>query len=132
MPMLTDQDGQVVVSYAMCFRTQSGKKAMLLGEQLENVDLSVMQSNVIVQSVARARAWMKMLDSGEAANVKEIAEKVGVDRPYVSKCLRLATVSPRIIRAVLRGRAPDQISIEKLVSLESDDWEEQECAVGLL
>jgi len=39
---------------------------------------------------------------------------IGVDRTYVGRMLRLTTLAPDIIVAILRGNEPDGISLEKL------------------
>ena len=44
--------------------------------------------------------------------------------------LRLATLSPRIIRAALSGELPDGFSLQKVRKVETDDWEEQERQLG--
>ena len=44
--------------------------------------------------------------------------------------LRLATLSPRIIRAALKGDLPDGFSLEKVRKVETDDWAEQEKLLG--
>ena len=44
--------------------------------------------------------------------------------------IRLATLSPRIIRAALSGDLPDGFSLQKVRKIETDDWEEQERLLG--
>ena len=131
MPMVEEINGDVVISVPMYFRNVSGKKQMVLTEELKSLDGDKFAENAIVAAFARARAWMKMLDSASVCTVKDLAESVGVDRPYMVRILRFATLSPRILQAVLHGRAPDGISVERLAAIQSDDWAEQEREAGI-
>lgn len=131
MAMVEEVNGDIVISVPMFFRNVSGKKQMVLSEELKSLDGDRLAENAIVAAFARARAWMKILDSGTVGTVKDLAESVGVDRPYVGRILRFATLSPRILQAVLHGRAPDGISVEKLAAIQSDDWSEQEREAGV-
>ena len=54
----------------------------------------------------------------------------GGDRHFVLHTLRLATLSPRIVRAALSGELPDGFSLQKMRKIETDDWEEQERLLG--
>ena len=62
--------------------------------------------------------------------MSQLSEIVGVDRHYVIHTIRLATLSPRIIRAALSGTLPDGFSLQKVRKIETDDWEEQERLLG--
>jgi len=132
MAMVVEVEGDVVVSIPMYFRCVAGKKQLVLNNEPKPLDGNQIADNAIVAAFARARAWMKMLDSNAVSNVKELAEEVGVDRPYVVRTLRLATLSPRILQGVLHGNAPDGLSVEKLAAIQSDDWAEQEREAGFV
>lgn len=132
MAMIEEVDGDIVVTIPMYFRCVAGKKQMVLRDEMKALDGDQLAENVIVAAFARARAWMKLLDSGAVRTVKDLAESVGVDRPYVVRILRFASLSPRILQGVLHGNAPDGISIEKLAAIQSDDWLEQEQEAGFV
>lgn len=130
MAVVTEIDGEVCVSVSMCLKRQCGKKQMFVSDQLKEIDEGVLASNYIIQGVARARAWVKMLDDGVAGNLCDLARQLGVDRGFVSKCIRLATISPRIIQAVIDGSAPSGLSVNMLYTIRSEDWDEQEREIG--
>lgn len=132
MAMVVEVEGDVVVSIPMFFRCVAGKKQMVVKDELKPLDGNQIAENAIIAAFARARAWMKILDSGTVNTVKDLAEAVGVDRPYMVRILRLATLSPRILQGVLHGHAPDGISVEKLAAIQSDDWAEQEREAGFV
>ncbi|NLF32877.1 MAG: hypothetical protein GX591_18570 [Planctomycetes bacterium] len=67
----------------------------------------------------------KQLDSGEYASPDDLAQAAGVDRTYVGRMLRLTSLAPDIIEAILRGREPEGMSLEKLRKDLPVRWEEQ-------
>jgi len=131
MAIVTVIDGDVDVSIRLCFKRQSGKTKIFVDEGVKMLDESALAENYIVQAVARARGWMKMLDDRVATNLLDVAEKVKIDRAFVSKYIRLATISPRIIQAVMDGSAPNGLSVKKLCAIQADDWDEQEREIGM-
>ena len=91
---------------------------------------TTMAQGTDLKSFAKATAWMKMIDEGKVASISQLAELVGIDRHFVLHTLRLATLSPRIVRAALSGDLPDGFSLQKVRKIETDDWEEQERILG--
>jgi len=65
----------------------------------------------IVVALARAHAWQKMLDSGQAGSTAELARKYDVDRSYVGRMLKLTSLAPDIVEAVLAGDEPSGLSL---------------------
>lgn len=131
MRMVSVEGGNVCVTVPMCFKTESGRHVSVPVGRPAGAPEAFLASNVILQACARARAWLEMLDRGLAPSVIELARRLGIDRANMSKQLRLGTLSPRIIRSVMDGTAPSGISLQKLVAIRSDDWDEQEAEIGL-
>ena len=145
IPKDAQPDGDVHLEEAEClfvkvpvaFRTISGRKQIVKdgkaaapakpSQQLLN---TAMAQGTVLKSFAKAIAWMKLIDEGRAASISQLAELVGVDRHFVLHTLRLATLSPRIVRAALSGDLPDGFSLQKVRKIETDDWEEQERLLG--
>jgi len=128
----TTTDGRcVVVTVPMVFKIQSGVKLAIKSSGAEGLSYAQVASHPILRAFARARALMGMLDRGEVDNLLSLSERMQYDRSDLDKLLRLATLSPRIIQAVMHGTAPDQISAAKLKAIKSLDWEEQEREIGL-
>jgi len=71
------------------------------------------------------RPWQTQLESGEYASLEDLAKDVGCDRTYVGRMLRLTSLAPDIIEAILRGDEPDGLSLEKLRKNLPVRWEEQ-------
>ena len=79
----------------------------------------------IQRALVRAHQWLAMLEKGEASNLIDLAEKVGMDRAYVSRTLNLTTLAPEIVAAILDETLPDQVTLMDLVSGTALLWEEQ-------
>lgn len=135
-PVCIDDEGYLFSKIAVAFRTISGRKQIVkVGESASapmptKQALANLAQGAVIKAIANGIAWMKMIDKGEEKSINELAECVEVERHYVIHTLRLATLSPRIIRAALKGDLPDGFSLEKVRKVETDDWAEQEKQLG--
>ena len=60
----------------------------------------------LIRALARAHQWRKMLLSGEATSIEDLARRFGMDRGHVGLTLNLAFLSPTPTRAIVRGEQP--------------------------
>ena len=65
------------------------------------------------------------MESGEVGSIKELARRSHVNPSYVARILRLATLAPDIIEAILDGREPSGLSLRKLTGKLPVMWDEQ-------
>lgn len=79
----------------------------------------------IQRALVRAHQWLALLEKGEASNLMDLAEKVGIDRAYVSRILNLTTLAPEIVAAILDETLPDQVTLFDLASGTPLLWDEQ-------
>lgn len=87
--------------------------------------------NPLAQAVARGFAWRAMMDTGQWANQRALAQHLGIDRSYVSRLIRLTLLAPDIIEAILDGREPSGLSIDALAHSDCPlDWPGQRRAFG--
>ena len=56
----------------------------------------------------------------------ELAQRLGKDESYVVRLIRLATVSPAIVRAVINDQLNPMLTLTKLTKSLPETWEEQE------
>jgi len=68
----------------------------------------------LIKAVARAHVWHERLVRGEVHSLRAIATELGVNERYVSRILRCAFLPPDIVEAILEGRQPPQLTVEKL------------------
>ncbi|MCR5414784.1 MAG: recombinase family protein [Kiritimatiellae bacterium] len=97
----------------------------------KNMLVSGNAKDPILVAYARARAFWRMLDSGRFKSVSEMARHYRIERTYFGRLLSMACVSPRIIKAVMSGRAPAGLTVNRLMRLAASDWTGQEKLLGL-
>ncbi len=64
----------------------------------------------------RAHSWKQQLFSGDAPTIKAIAEDEGVNERYVARIRRLAFLAPDIIEAILDGRQPADLDLDRVLN----------------
>ena len=82
-------------------------------------------NRTLIEAIAKGHRWQAQLESGEYASLEDLAKDVGCDRTYVGRMLRLTSLAPDIIEAILRGDEPDGLSLEKLRKNLPVRWGEQ-------
>ena len=82
-------------------------------------------NRTLIAAIAKGRRWQSQLESGEYPSIEDLAHAVGCDRTYIGRMLRLTSLAPDIIEAILRGDEPDGISLTKLRRDMPVRWDEQ-------
>ncbi|MBG0802199.1 recombinase family protein [Methylocystis sp. H4A] len=83
--------------------------------------------------VAKAISSRAMLFSGQDDSVEAMAARLGVRRDYLAVLLRLSYLSPDIVRAILAGQHPVELTPTRLIALSRGlphDWQEQKRVLG--
>ena len=62
------------------------------------------------KAIARAFRWREMLEDGDYATIREIANAEKINETYVGRVLRLTLLAPDIVEAILNGRQPAALS----------------------
>ncbi|MBF0111044.1 MAG: hypothetical protein HQL76_17910 [Magnetococcales bacterium] len=130
------EDGAILhIHIPMQLRRRGGRKVILTpdGRTADPPAASTPATpdDPVVLALVRARRWQGLLESGEVATIKELAEKEGVEKSYLAKLLKLNILAPAIVETILRGDYPDSISLEKLREGIPLDWEEQQELFGI-
>jgi len=85
----------------------------------------------LLVAIARAVQWDQWLLEGRYATMGALAVTVGLEASYVCRLMRLATLAPPIIEAIVAGRAPATLTLERLHQALPFAWDAQRAAVGL-
>ena len=113
----------------MMIRHRHGRKIILApgeaGDDLLKVQEQEHGPSAAAKHLARAHAWMEMIESGKVPTVTRLAEKLKLNLSYVSRSLKLANLSPEIQKLIAEGREPKSMSLAKFRKEFPDDWEEQ-------
>ena len=86
----------------------------------------------LINQIAKAHDWLKRLTSGQVKSIKEIAMAEGVTNSYVRRIIHRVFLAPDIVRAILNGTQPPDLSMESLkrfIPLPID-WNEQRKLLG--
>jgi site-specific DNA recombinase len=105
-------------------------RLVLLGdnheERLPNPDPN------LIRAMAKAHLWARQLVSGEVVSITEIAKRNDTSRSRASSILTLAFLAPDIVEAILEGRQPPEVNLERLTSTGGipNSWDEQRRLYG--
>jgi hypothetical protein len=80
--------------------------------------------------LVRAFHWLRRLDVGEFSTLSELAKSEKIDKSQLSRVLRLTTLAPDIVEAILNGWEPPT-RIDRIANGLPNDWEEQRKGTGL-
>ena len=114
-------NGNLLVHLPVALRCQGGRRRIVPLDGDETA-----QETSLATMLARAWSWQRAIDEGRYANGKELADALGIDRSRVSRTLRLATLSPRVVNRIVSGDIPPTLTVLRLRESLPLDWGEQE------
>ena len=76
-------------------------------------------NNDLAALIARAIATRNMLLAGRVESIDAMAARLGVRRDYLAVLVRLSYLSPEIVRAIVTGEQPIELTPTRLVALSS-------------
>ena len=115
------ENGNLRVHLPVALRCQGGRRRIV---PLDGDELA--QETSLATMLARAWSWQRAIDEGRYANGKELADALGIDRSRVSRTLRLAMLSPRVVNRIVSGDIPPTLTVLRLRESLPLDWGEQE------
>ncbi len=82
----------------------------------------------LVKLVSRSSALLDQLTLSDKLSISDLAEQENVTPSYISRLLRLATLSPKVTEKILTGQQPPELTAAKLMHLPKlpVSWKEQE------
>jgi hypothetical protein len=122
-------DGRTVtVRVPLSIRRRGGRKLVLAPDGAEVIARPVTRhvDNALVKACARAFRWRDMLESGEYATIREIANAEKINETYVGRVLRLTLLAPDIVESILDGTRPAQLELDALLKRFPVSWAEQQ------
>jgi hypothetical protein len=99
-----------VIHIPMKFRHRGGRREMIVPQEAHPEE----EASSLLLAVAEAFRWQKMIDNGEAASAAELADRLGKKQIPFARQLRFTLLAPQIIMAILDGKEPKEISINRL------------------
>jgi hypothetical protein len=126
-PKGIDDSASVTVRVPISIRRRGGRKLVLApnGADITAVPVTRHVDNAMVKAIARALRWRDMLESGEYATIREIAQAEKINETYVGRVLRLTLLAPEIVEAIINGRQPAGLQLDGLMERFPVGWREQ-------
>jgi hypothetical protein len=125
---MSNAPNTIRVVIPLTIRKRNGRPKILPPENIDAAEARA-QDPRLLRAIARAWGWRRKLESGEVATITDIAQAEGLTVSFVSRLLRLAYLSPDVLRMLVTERRPCAISIEALAKAATLPWAEQVDAV---
>jgi hypothetical protein len=132
-PTITVADnGNLQIHIPMLIRRMRGRKQVIAPQALDGEipEAAEPVQAAVVQALARAVSWAEILESGQFQSISELARSLEVDGSYVTRILKLTTLAPHIVEAIINGEEPDGLSLAKLIRSFPEEWNEQRILFG--
>ena len=134
-PTLTlTETGNLQIHVPMRIRRMRGRKMIFAPRALDGdvPDSPAKVQTAVVQALGRAFSWADAIESGEVHSISDLARTLDVDNSYVVRILKLTTLAPDIIEAILHGEEPSGLSLAQLIRTFPMDWERQRALFGFI
>jgi hypothetical protein len=123
-PTITVADnGNLQIHILMLIRRMRGRKQVIAPQALDGEIPETAEPipAAVVQVLAKAFSWAEILESGQVKSISELARNLEVDGSYVTRILKLTTLAPGIVEAIINGEEPDGLSLAKLIRTFPED-----------
>lgn len=130
-PALSDDGRTVTVRVPISIKKCGGRRFVLApdGTDITTAPIHRHIDNAMVKAVARAFRWREMLESGQYQTIREIATAEKINESYVGRVLRLTLLAPDIVEAILNGRQPVKLQLDRLMKWFPVGWTEQQATL---
>ena len=124
--VIQSSDGRLTLSVPIQFKRRAGRKQVTLSSGEPGKPRPWDSAATALQlALARGHRWLRMLESGEAKSLREIAALEGVDNSYVSRMVDLTNLAPDIVDAILLNELPDHLTLFDQAVDPPALWDEQ-------
>ena len=94
------------------------------GTKMVWADYKSEPNHALIRAIAQSRIWVDKLKAGES--VTDITTSEGISESRLWKRIRLAFLSPKLVKAILDGTTGQELTIKKLSAKEIPlTWAEQ-------
>lgn len=80
----------------------------------------------ILRAIGRAWAWRRRMEAGEFNTVEDLAAALKLGDRHVNRLLRLAYLSPEVLKRLTCRRDTTALSLRDLCFLAGEAWEAQQ------
>lgn len=116
-----------ITDIPMSFRPRGGRTVIVLPDGSRGVvRREATIDNTMIKVIARGFRWQRLLYDGTYSTIEDLAAAEKINPSYVSRILRLAYLSPRVVQAILDGSHPAWLTMKDLLEPFPTDWRQQE------
>ncbi|HOI55610.1 MAG TPA: hypothetical protein PLP01_10205 [Phycisphaerae bacterium] len=115
-------DDTIRIRIPMKLKKRAGRKEIVLPKAVTG---KVPTQDALVRAVARAFHWQSLLESGEVKSIGALATRFHVDHSYVARTIRLASLAPDIVEAIVRGDESEGLTLDRLMKPWPVRWDMQ-------
>jgi DNA invertase Pin-like site-specific DNA recombinase len=101
---------QVTLTMPFQLRRRGVEAKLIVGNEIANPTIDLK----LVETIRNAHRWRDLLTSGNASSIDAIAELYNIPASEISRILPLAFLAPNIIKAILTGNQPIDLTAERL------------------
>lgn len=126
--VIEPETNAVVVRVPVKFYRRNGRQMILAKDDASaaNHQPAPAPNSALAANLAKAWMWQEKLESGEYLSLDELGRAIGVDRTYVSRVLRLTSLSPDIVKQILVGDELSSLTLRSLLKGVALVWRHQE------
>ena len=118
--------GTLIVRIPVAFKRRGGRKLIITPEGApEAVASPAVLDDTLVRTLVKAHRWRRRIESGKAKSITDLAEQEQVTIAYVTRLLPLTCLAPDIVTAILDGRQPRGLSVNRMLQNVPEPWDEQ-------
>lgn len=132
-PIAQPGDNESVLGYEYCISFQTRRRGVETrivfgGKNPPEVN----RDQNLIAAVKRSFRWWKLLTEEDGWSIQKLAEQDRMDASDVTRFLPLAFLAPDVVEAILDGRQPEDLTLERLKKMGSLPmaWEEQVRVLG--
>ena len=108
-----------------------GHKTVIRQPERQTAELDTVTMSPLQKALVQGFQYRDAVESGDVANVSELARREGQERAFLFRALSLVNLAPDIIEAILDGKEPSTVTLSRLRKGFPDDWDAQRKFFGM-
>lgn len=126
------EGSKIIVHIPLKIHTWGGKRVIVgpQGQDLRVLEAEIRKDEKLLKALGRSYLWHTWLMRGKYKTVQEMAERQKINKSYMLRMMRIMTLSPKIIEAILDGKQPEGFALTDIEKAFPPIWAEQEEKFG--
>jgi hypothetical protein len=117
--------GTLTIRIPIRLQRRGGHKLIVMPEGVTAPARKPSPDATLVKALVRAHRWRRIIESGQAKSITDLAEQEDVTDAYVCRLLPLTCLAPDIVEAILDGRQPKGLRLAEMLANGPLAWNAQ-------